>query len=345
MYKKLFCNFLGLILVVTASTALAQGQAYGAKSGGFQEQFFQIKRRQLGPVLGVSQQTVDQLLQIEQRYQAMRQKLFHKSRGDFQHLMQVMSQPSPSDQEVKPILNNIRWSQQEKLDLQHRQGQEEEKLLTPVQMARKIMYQKRLLREARSIKGRDPRATAPLTPPSGPREVQVSRKTRSFIVPSGAYQEKESDISGQQPQLQKALGVKQQTVTQLIEIRDRYRPLRQKLIGEAKEELQRLEQAINQPNPSEPEVKACLNNIRKKEQEMQSVKQRQDEEEMAILSPVQQGRYLVFLISLRHQMVKQPRRLAPPTAGGMGTRPAGNATPGRFPAAPPPTSPSSPAYR
>ena len=249
MYKKIFCNFLGLILALTASATLAPAQVNGGMGGGFQEQFFQVKRRQLGPELGVSQQTVDRLLQIEQRYQARRQKLFQDSKADFQRLLQVMSQPSPSDQEVQAILNNIKRHQQEKQNLQQRQGQEEEKLLTPVQQARKIMYQKRLLREARSIKGRGPGgdgAHGPAVGPPGDSGFSESWKRQDS---AGAYQDKESTIIGQQTQLEKALGVNQQTVVQLLEIGQRYRPLRQQLIGEAK---QRISAAGTGDEPAKP---------------------------------------------------------------------------------------------
>lgn len=332
MYKKVFCNFLGLILAIAASATMAFPQASTGGMGGFQEQFRQVKRTQLGPALGVSQQTVDQILQIEQRYQAMRQKLFQDSKADFQRLRQVMTQSSPSDQEVKAILNDIKGKQQETQNLHQRQVQEEEALLTPVQLARNIMYQKRLLKEARSIKGKGPRNAAPLAPPSGPREIQVSRKTGGDKGDLGAYQE----IVGQPAQLEKALGVNPQTVAQLLQIRQRYRPLRQQLIGEAKNEFQRLEQMMSQPNPAGQDVQNILANIKKKEQEMQGLKQRQDEEETAILTPVQQARYLMFLITMRRQIGKEPQSLGPPPNGGFGTRPARNASPPMAPAARPP---------
>lgn len=332
MYKKIFCNFLGLILAITASATLTSAQISREMDGSFQERFSQIKRKQLGPELGVSQQVVEQLLQIEQRYQALRQKLFRDSKADFQHLLQTMSQPSPSDQEAKAILANIKRHQQEKQNLQERQGQEEEKLLTPVQMARKIMYQKRLLQEARSIKRKGSGQTTPLVPPSGPREVQVSQKTGSVQGFTDTYQEKELTVDGQQAQLETALRVNKQTVAQLLQIRQRYRPLRQQLIGDAKNEFNRLEQVMRQPNPSNQEVKNILANIKKKEQEMQDLKQRQDDEELAILTPVQQGRYLVFLIGQRHQTAQDPRKLGPPAAAEVGAKPPRNGGIGLAPA-------------
>ncbi|MFZ5453235.1 MAG: hypothetical protein ACOZF2_15355 [Thermodesulfobacteriota bacterium] len=338
MSKKKFDNLLGLILALAAAVALTFTPAQGGRAS-FQEQFLEIKRKQLGPELGVSQQTVDQLLRIEQRYQAKRQKLFQDSRADFQRLRQAIYRPSPSPQEVKNILSAIKGKLRESQNLHQQQIQEEEKLLTPVQLARNILYHRKLLREAQSIKGKNSRKTAPFRPPSSPREIQVSRRAGSSQDSAGAfpeksaYPEKEAPIMGQQAQLEKSLGVNRQTVAQLLQIRERYHPWRRQLISAAKNEFQQLEEMMRRQHPAEQEVKNILNNIRQKEQEMQDLKQRQDEEEMAILNPVQQGRYLMFLIALRQQKVKGPRSHSLPADGGFGTRPAGNAPPGRYPAA------------
>jgi hypothetical protein len=58
-----------------------------------------------------------------------------------------------------------------------RQGAEEDALLNPVQQARFLMYQRKLLKEARNIKGGGPGETTPFTP-SPPREIPVSRPGR-----------------------------------------------------------------------------------------------------------------------------------------------------------------------
>lgn len=193
MHKKIFCYCLGLILagMTAATVSLAQpmaqpggqpmgqpmGQPGGARGGGFQARFQEIKRTQMGPAVGVNQQTVDQLLQVEQRYKPLRQQLIKESIGEYRRLQQVMTQPSPSDQEVKGLLSNIKRKQKEMQDLQARQGAEEEALLTPVQQARYLMYQRKLLQEARSVKGGGPGEEAPLMP-QGPREIPVSRPGR-----------------------------------------------------------------------------------------------------------------------------------------------------------------------
>ena len=179
MPKKLLFYFLGLMLagMASATWALAQPAEAFRGGGGFQERFQQVKRTQMGPALGVNQQTVDQLLQIDQRYQAGRRQLIQDMKIDYQRLQQAMSQPAPSQQEVvRAILRDMKRKRQEMQELQFRQGEEEDALLTPVQQARYLMYNQSLMREARTVK-RGPGETAPFTP-GGPREVPV-------INPSG----------------------------------------------------------------------------------------------------------------------------------------------------------------
>ena len=152
-------------------------QAGSGRGGGFQARFQEIKRTQMGPAIGVNQQTVDQLLQIEQRYKPLRQQLIRDSMVEYRRLEQVMNQPTPADQEVRAILTSIKLKQKEMQDLQARQGAEEEALLSPVQQAHYLMYQRKLLQEARSVKGGGPGESAPFTP-SPPREIPVSRPGR-----------------------------------------------------------------------------------------------------------------------------------------------------------------------
>ena len=106
----------------------------------------------MGPALGVNQQTVDRLLEIERRYQPGRRQLIQNMKMDYQRLQQAMSQPAPQEQEVQAILSDMKRKKQEMQDLQTRQGEEEDALLTPVQQARYLMYNQSLMREARTVK-------------------------------------------------------------------------------------------------------------------------------------------------------------------------------------------------
>lgn len=178
MPRKLLIYFLGLMLAGMAGATLAWAQP-GGSSGRFEDRFQEVKRSQLGPALGVDQQTVDKLLQIDQRYHPMRHQLVSESKSEFRRLHQVMEQPHPSEQEVKTILTSIKQKQREVEKLKQRQDEEEMAVLSSVQYARYVFYLQSMMREARSVKGRPPGPgrAAPMTP-SSPREVPVSRPSR-----------------------------------------------------------------------------------------------------------------------------------------------------------------------
>lgn len=149
MRRSLFFVFLGLIL---AGASLAWGQPEREFGGGFQDRFQEIKRSQLGPALGVNQQTVDRLLAIDARYKPLRRQLVTEMKSDMQRLQQFMGQPSPPEREVKALLADMKRKRLEMLNLQQRKDDEETALLTPLQQARYLMYLMTLIKEARSVK-------------------------------------------------------------------------------------------------------------------------------------------------------------------------------------------------
>ncbi|OGR24693.1 MAG: hypothetical protein A2139_13035 [Desulfobacca sp. RBG_16_60_12] len=120
--------------------------------GGFQDRFLEVKRNQLGPALGVNQQTVDQLLAIDARYKPLRHQMVMGMKNDMQRLQQLMGQSTPPEQEIKALLADMKRKRLEMLNLQQRKDDEESALLTPMQQARYLMYLMSLIKEARSIK-------------------------------------------------------------------------------------------------------------------------------------------------------------------------------------------------
>jgi len=109
-----------------------------------------------------------------------------------------------------------------------------------------------------------------------------------------------------------AIGVDERLVARLVEIDRRYKPQKLQLNQDMKAHLQRLQQMLSQPSPSEEQVRQVLQGMIKKRQDTLNLQQRQLDEEMAILSPIQQGRYLLFLMGLRQQMARQARGLGVP---------------------------------
>lgn len=112
----------------------------------------------------------------------------------------------------------------------------------------------------------------------------------------GGFQDRFMEIK--RGQLGSALGVDQQTVDRLLAIDQRYKPIRHQLITGMKMDFQRLQQLMSQPAPREQEIKAVLDDMKRKRLEMLDLQQRKDEEETALLTPVQQARYIMYLMNL-----------------------------------------------
>ena len=127
----------------------------------------------------------------------------------------------------------------------------------------------------------------------------------------GGFQDRFLEVK--RNQLGPALGVNQPTVDQLLAIDARYKPLRHQLVTGMKSDMQRLQQLMSQPAPPEQEIKALLAEMKRKRLEMLNLQQRKDDEETALLTPMQQGRYLMYLMSL----IKEARSIKS-GAGGTG---------------------------
>ena len=145
----------------------------------------------------------------------------------------------------------------------------------------------------------------------------------------GGFQDRFLEVK--RNQLGPALGVNQPTVDQLLAIDARYKPLRHQLVTGMKSDMQRLQQLMSQPTPPEAEIKALLVEMKRKRLEMLNLQQRKDDEETALLTPMQQARYLMYLMSL----IKEARNVKS-GAGGPGGQgrpgvvggPGGMGTPG-----------------
>jgi hypothetical protein len=174
MSRKVFLVLLGLIL---GGVSWVWGHDFGG--GAFQDRLMEVKRTQLGPALGVDQQTVNKLIAIDERYKPIRRQLIMGMKADMQRLQQLMNQPAPREQEIMGILSEMKRKRLEMLNLQQRKDEEEMAILTPLQQARYIIYLMNLVREARSIKSgpggmRGPAEMRPLEPP---REIPAFRPT------------------------------------------------------------------------------------------------------------------------------------------------------------------------
>ena len=106
-----------------------------------------------------------------------------------------------------------------------------------------------------------------------------------------------------------ALGIDQAKVERLLQIDQKYRGQKRQAIHDAKAAFQQLQQVMSQPQPSEKEVAGILNTIMKLRQQKLTLEQLQLQEEKSILTPVQQARYIMLLMNMRHQIAREAQRV------------------------------------
>lgn len=111
-----------------------------------------------------------------------------------------------------------------------------------------------------------------------------------------------------------ALGIDQAKVDRLLQIDQKYRSRKRQAIQEAKAAFHQLKQAMSQTQPQEQEVAAILDKIMRLRAEKLTLEQQQLQEEKTILTPVQQARYILLLMNMRHQVAKEAQKVrgAPP---------------------------------
>ncbi|MBM4275894.1 MAG: hypothetical protein FJ134_15745 [Deltaproteobacteria bacterium] len=139
---------------------------------------------------------------------------------------------------------------------------------------------------------------------------------------SDAFQTQLQGIKRQQ--LGPALGVDQRTVDQLLLIEQRYGVQKQQLTREAMEANRQLQQVMQNPQPREEDVRVLMDTMERKKKEIEAVRQRQWEEQKALLTPVQQARYFFYL----QHVTREARSVRSPAAPAAPRAPVGKAPEG-----------------
>ncbi|MGQ9689117.1 MAG: hypothetical protein ACUVXF_10070 [Desulfobaccales bacterium] len=170
-------------LILLISTPLT-GRAFesGDAADPMNQYQTEFKRKNLGAALGIDQNRVERLLQIEQKYRDQKRRAIQEAKSALQQLQQAVTQPQPSNKEVAAILDTMMRLRKEKLTLEQSQLQEEQSILTPVQQARYILFlmnlRQQVAKETQKMRSA-PRGT-PLPAKPIPHEVPVSRPPRGY---------------------------------------------------------------------------------------------------------------------------------------------------------------------
>ncbi len=102
----------------------------------------------------------------------------------------------------------------------------------------------------------------------------------------------------------------------VLAVEDKYSAQREGIIDELKKNREALETALKAPKPDETKVKDLVNAIYTDMDKMLSSFKSQRDEEMAQMTAVEQGKYLVAMMKWRHEMHSKAGagKKAPPAA-------------------------------
>jgi Spy/CpxP family protein refolding chaperone len=139
----------------------------------------------------------------------------------------------------------------------------------------------------------------------------------ALLLPALGQAQAESPSKSQawKAQLAKEMKLSPEKEAKFIAMTDKYANLRQQLYEKLKKNQEVLGAAVAAAKPDEAKVKELVKTITGDQNELLTIYKMERDEEMAILSPVEQGRYLSILHRWRQQMYeKHAKAQEPPKA-------------------------------
>lgn len=160
----------------------------------------------------------------------------------------------------------------------------------------------------------------------------VAFETRHPSDPLDQYQ-----LDFKRKNLSSSLGIDQAKVERLLQIDQKYRPLKRQTIREAKAALQQLQKLMQQPHPPQQKAAAILDRMMQLRREKLALEEKQLREEKSVLTPVQQARYILLLMNMRQQIAREAQKMrSAPQGGPVPAQPAPREVPVSRPAGPAP---------
>lgn len=109
--------------------------------------------------------------------------------------------------------------------------------------------------------------------------------------------------------LTEALKLDREEAARLFAITNQYEESKRKLRLELQDDILRLRNLMREMHPSDRELRDLISRIKVKNRDLRDIKQKQDEEEIAVLKPEQQARYLLFQIDFHRDMENMIREI------------------------------------
>jgi hypothetical protein len=110
--------------------------------------------------------------------------------------------------------------------------------------------------------------------------------------------------------LTEALKLDQETAARFFSLSHHFEGTKRMMHKDFQEDIQRLRGLLKDPNPPEKDLKELILRLKNRKKDMEVLSERQTNEEMNLLRPDQQGRYILFQIDFRKEIsniLREPR--------------------------------------
>jgi Spy/CpxP family protein refolding chaperone len=109
--------------------------------------------------------------------------------------------------------------------------------------------------------------------------------------------------------LTEALKLDRDEAAKFFAITSQYEETKKKLRRELQEDIQRLRTLMRETHPADRELRDTISRIKIKNRDLRDIRLKQDEEEINVLKPEQQARYILFQIDFRRDMENMIREV------------------------------------
>jgi Skp family chaperone for outer membrane proteins len=109
--------------------------------------------------------------------------------------------------------------------------------------------------------------------------------------------------------LTETLKLDREETAKFFAITNQYEENKRKLRRELHDDIQRLRNLMREVHPQDKELREVLARIKTKDKDLRDIKLKQDEEEINLLKPEQQARYILFQIDFRRDMENMIREI------------------------------------
>ena len=99
-----------------------------------------------------------------------------------------------------------------------------------------------------------------------------------------------------------ALSLERDTAVKLASVSSRYCETRKGLLRNMRKDIDALRQILGDKSPDEQKLKEIIDRTKKIRKELADLRCRQMDDEMILLTPIQQARYLIFKVDFHREM-------------------------------------------